>query len=89
MSSSLSHDTLTEDLNEIKTYLQTQDNLCESTIKAFLTRYDVLGEAKLIRKSSSLFNDSELLEALLDNWEDLLEPISFVKFAYSFCLIRT
>jgi hypothetical protein len=82
-------DTLAEDLNEIKTYLKTQDHLCASTIQAFLVRYDVLGKAALIRLSSALFNDSDLLEALLDNWEGLLDPVTFVKFIYSFCLIRT
>lgn len=89
MSAPPSLDSLAEDLGEIKTYLTTQDNLCQSTIKAFLSRYDALGPALLIRSSSSLFKDHELLEALLDNWEGLLEPVTFVKFIYTFCLIGT
>lgn len=81
-------DSLAEDLQEIKTYLLTQDTLCESTIKAFLIRYDVPGHGSLIRTSSSLFHDSVLLEALLDNWDGLIEPVTFVKFIYAFCLIE-
>jgi len=89
MSASASLESLAEDLSEIKTYLTTQDSLCQATIKSFLSRYDVLGPATLIRASSSLFKDHELLEALLDNWEGLLEPVTFVKFIYTFCLIGT
>lgn len=89
MSASASHATLAEDLSEIKTYLQTTDTLCEATIKDFLAKYDVLGQAALIRPASTLFQDADLLEALLDNWEGLLDPTIFVKFIYTFCLIRT
>lgn len=89
MSSPASLATLAEDLQEIKTYLTTQDPLCEATIRAFLARYDVLGRASLIRSSSSLFHDSVLLEALLDNWEGLLEPLTFTQFILTFCLIGT
>lgn len=85
----VSSDTLVEDLSEIRTYLTTKDHLCEATVRSFLSRYDVIGDAKLVRSSSSIFQDKELLEALLDNWNGLLEPITFVKFIYAFCLIGT
>lgn len=81
--------TLVEDLNEIKTYLETQDHLCEPTIAAFITRYDVLGKAPLIRPAASVFRNRELLELLLDCWRGLIEPLTFVKFIYTFCLLGT
>lgn len=81
--------TLVEDLNEIKAYLETQDTLCETTIKAFIARYDVLGRAALIRPAASAFRDRDLLELLLDCWIGLIDPVTFVKFIYTFCLLGT
>lgn len=81
--------TLIEDLGEIKAYLETQDTLCETTIKAFIARYDVLGEAALIRPAAAAFRDRDLLELLLDCWIGLIDSVTFVKFIYTFCLLGT
>lgn len=89
MSAPATSATLVEDLNEIKAYLETQDTLCETTIKAFISRYDVLGQAALIRPAASVFRDRDLLELLLDCWIGLIDPVTFVKFIYTFCLLGT